>query len=77
MTAPLAPCGHLGVRVIGSYVQCPTCDAMPNRDEIDPSRFIMCPSPSCRTLDVVKMSNGWWKCNQCALKFVPTRGNQP
>lgn len=76
MTAPLAPCGHPGVCVVGSYVQCQRCDAMPNRDEIDPSRYIMC--PSCRTLDVAKTdAANWWQCNKCALKFVPTRGNQP
>lgn len=71
----LAPCGHPGVPVVGNYVQCPRCDAMPDRDEIDASRHVMC--PSCRTLDVAKGSDGWWQCNKCALKFVPTKGNQP
>ena len=38
----------------------------------------MCPNLNCRTLDVAKLSEDrWWRCNQCALKFQPTRGNQP
>jgi len=75
----LAPCGHPGVPVVGNYVQCPRCDAMPNRDQVDPSRYVMC--PACRTLDVARTvalgSVQRWSCNQCKLEFEPTVGNQP
>ena len=74
----LAPCGHPGIHVVGDYVHCPRCDALPNRDQIDPTRHVLC--SRCRTLDVVKdaqKGGGWWKCNQCGLSFVATRGNQP
>lgn len=79
VTQVLAPCGHPGTPVVGSYVSCPRCDAMPDRDQIDPSRYIMC--PACKTLDVVQLAARnnapWWKCNKCKLEFEPTRGNQP
>lgn len=75
----LAPCGHPGERVVGDYVHCPRCDAMPDRDEFDPRRYIMC--PSCKTLDVIQLANRnnrpWWRCMQCKLEFEPTKGNQP
>jgi hypothetical protein len=78
-TQILAPCGHPGTPVVGDYVHCSRCDALPNRTALDPSRHLMC--PACRTLDVVQLAPrgnaAWWKCNQCQLEFEPTRGNQP
>lgn len=75
----LAPCGHPGTRVVGDYVHCPRCDVMPNRTQLDPSRYVMC--PACRTLDVIQIAPrgnaSWWKCNQCRFEFEPTAGNQP
>lgn len=33
-----APCGHMGEVVIGTYVQCPTCDKLAVPDPIDPEK---------------------------------------
>ena len=55
----LAPCGHFGEHVVGQYVQCLECDAIP--EEIDPEEtpkllfrdlFDDEECPKCRSLDI-------------------------
>lgn len=51
----LAPCGHIGETVIGTYVQCAKCDKTSVPEHVDPEKtepMALPRCPTCFSLDI-------------------------
>lgn len=81
--AGVAPCGHVGVHIIGTYVQCPQCDRGAVPKPVEPEKteplYLGYECPNCHKCDTYRLKvvanagvrRVWWKCRGCALEFIP------
>lgn len=72
-----APCGHMGEVVIGTYVQCLTCDKGTVPEHVDPEltppMFVCCPGcGSWNTEEFLSLKSvPDWHCWDCGRVWVP------